>query len=222
MEKYDEIISLGTNCNPGLSLRELNIKKETYPFDWIRSNSKIIYDLLLNGRDKYISFNTIKSDDYYTKHLDSIDIINFPESHINYYGQYFTHYYHLTTNEVIDKFNNYFNRFFNILNSNKKVLFIHSHEEYLYHKKSRDNKLEFYNYLCKINDIIEEKYPNLSFEILNIDINNEFKNYKKIINLNMTYDLPLSDNSETHKSEYYDIYRNNITNIIKEWLLLHI
>ena len=30
MKNYDEIISLGTQCNLGLSLRELNLKKETY------------------------------------------------------------------------------------------------------------------------------------------------------------------------------------------------
>ena len=44
------------------------------------------------------------------------------------------------------------------------------------------------------------------------------KNYKNIINLNMKYNLPISDNSETHKPKYYDPYRNTITNIIKEWL----
>jgi hypothetical protein len=203
MKNYDEIISLGTQCNPGLSLRELNLKKETYPFDWVRSNSKIIYDILLNGKDKYITFDEFTSDDYYTKHLDSIDFKKFPNSHINSYGQYFTHYIKITSIELINKFNNYFKRFFNILNSNKKVLFIHSHEEYIYHK---------------INNIIEDRYPDLIFEIINIDIDNTFENYKNIINLNMKYNLPISDNSETHKPKYYDPYRNTITNIIKEWL----
>ena len=40
--KYDEIISWGSRCCPGLSLRNLNLKKkETYPFDWVRNNSKL-------------------------------------------------------------------------------------------------------------------------------------------------------------------------------------
>lgn len=34
----------------------------------------------------------------------------------------------------------------------------------------------------------------------------------------MKYDLPISDNSETHKPRYYQPYRNNITKIIKEYL----
>ena len=104
------------------------------------------------------------------------------------------------------------------VNSNKKVLFIHTHEEYIYHKKSRDNKNEFYRYLCKINDIIEEKYPNLDFEIINIDINNTSENYKNIINLNMEYNFPISDNSETHNSYFYNPYRSNITYIINKFL----
>ena len=113
--KYDEIITLGSQCYPGLSLRELKLKKETYPFDWVRSNTKIIYDVLLNGRDKYITFDGIKSDDYYTKRLDCIDFKIFPQSHINSYGQYFTHYRGITSNELKNKFNNYLDRFFNLL-----------------------------------------------------------------------------------------------------------
>ena len=64
--------------------------------------------------------------------------------------------------------NNFINSFFLnvLLNSNKKVLFIHSNEEYICHKKSRDDKVILYDYLCKINDIIKEKYPNLTFEII--------------------------------------------------------
>lgn len=33
MIKYDEIISLGSSCCPALSMRSLNLKKETYQFD---------------------------------------------------------------------------------------------------------------------------------------------------------------------------------------------
>lgn len=132
MKEYDEIISFGTQCNAGLSLRELGLKKETYPFDWIRSNSKIIYDILLHGKEKYITFDGIKSDKYYTKHLDSIDFNKFPNSHINYYGQYFTHYTNISTNEIIIKFNNYFERFFRMLQSKKKYyLFIHMKNIYI-------------------------------------------------------------------------------------------
>jgi len=217
--KYDEIISLGSSCCPGLSLRNLKLKKETYPFDWVRNNSKIIYDVLLNGKDRYLSFdNEIISDDFYVKDLHSHTNPGFENSHINYYGQHFTHYININMNELKDKFNTYLDRLINLLNSNKKVLFIHSHEEYIYHYKSRDNKMELFRYLCKINDLLEEKYPSLIFEIINIDINNKFENYKNIINLDMEFNLPFSDKCEHHQFKYYNLYRNNITEIISSYL----
>ena len=217
--KYDEIVSLGSNCCPGLSLRNLNLKKETYPFDWVRNNSKIIYDVLLNGKDKFLKFNNKDiSDDFYLKNLHHFTHKNFKGSHINYYGQHFTHYTELNTEELITKFNKYLNRFLNLLTSNKKVLFIHSNEEYIYHKRSRDHKVILYDYLCKTNDLIREKYPALSFKIINIDINNKFENYENITNLTMNYDLSLSDNCEHHIPKFYNLYRDNITSIIKEFL----
>ena len=146
-------------------------------------------------------------------------------SHVNWYGQYFTHYNgcrgKYSVDEVKTKFNRYFDRFFKLLNSNKNVLFIHTHEEYIYHKKSRDNKVEFYNYLCKINDLLEEKYPNLKFDIINIDINNNFENYKNIVNLNAEYNLTIDYGGNikgTHSANCYDPYRNEVTRLIGEYL----
>lgn len=214
---YDEIISLGSNCSPGLSLRKLNIKKETYPFDWVRSNSKIIYDVLLNGKDKYLNFsNENISNDFYLNDLHSY-LENSKNSYVNYYGQYFTHYKNITQKDLKIKFDRYLNRFFDLLKTNKKVLFIHTNEEFIYHKKSRDDKSELYKYLCKINDLIEEKYPELTFEIINIDINNTFDNYKNITNINMVYNLSFSDECEHHSSKFYNLYRNNVTSIIKNF-----
>lgn len=217
--KYDIIVSLGSSCCPGLSLRELDLKHKTFPFDWVRSNTKIIYDILINGKDNFLSFNNkYVSDDFYIKDLHLYTHSNFPNSHINYYGQHFTHYIDISTNDLIKKYDNYINRFMRLLSLNKKILFVHSNEEYIYHKKSRDDKLILYNYLCKINDIIIDKYPQLEFEIINIDIDNTFENYKNIINLNMEYDLPFSDYCEHHSSDFYNIYRDNITTILKKYI----
>ena len=41
---------------------------------------------------------------------------------INYYGQHFTHYTNLNTEELITKFNHYLDRFFNLLNSNEEYI----------------------------------------------------------------------------------------------------
>lgn len=218
MVKFDEIISLGSQCDPALTLKILNLKNKTYPFDWVRSNSKIIFDVLLNGKTNYITFNSEKNNEYYTKSIDEVDFKDFPETHINLYGQYFAHYINISTNDLIDKFNNYFERFYSVLNDNKKILFIHTHEEYIYHKKSRDDKDMFYDYLCKINDLLEKNYPTLDFTILNIDINNMYKNHGKIINMSIEYNMKISDNCETHKGEFFHPYRHKITDTVIKYL----
>jgi hypothetical protein len=217
MNTYDEVMSIGSNCAPGLSLRQFKIKKETYPFDWVRTNSKIIYDVLLTGPEKYTSFNSVISDNYFLKDLHSYTHPNFNKTHINHYGQHFTHYLDISMVDLINKFTRYLDRFFELLNSNKKILFIHSNEEFIYHKKSRDKKEEFYEYLCKINDILIEKYPKIEFKIINIDIDNKFKDYKNIsnLNLNLKYDFKLSDFCENHEKKYVKFYRNEVTKIIK-------
>ena len=217
--KYDKIIPLGSSCCPGLSLISLNLRKEAYPFDWVRSNSKIIYDVLVNGKDKYLTFNNEHvSNDFYVNDLHSFTQPGFNGSHINQYGQHFTHYTDLNTEQLKTKFDKYLDRFFDLLNCNKRVLFIHSNEEHIYHKKTRDDRVILYDYLCKINDIIKEKFPNLTFKILNIDINNTFENYGDIINLNMNYGLSFSDKCEHHSPKFYNPYRNNVTYIIKNFI----
>ena len=75
-----------------------------------------------------------------------------------------------------------------------------------------------YNYLCQINDSLESKYPNLNFEIINIDINNKFNDYKSIKNLSMPNKFSLSDRCETHTPINYNLYRNSITEIIRQYI----
>ena len=49
-------------------------------------------------------------------------------------------------------------------------------------------------------------------------MNNNFENYKNIVNLNMEYELALSNKCEHHAHHFYGPYRNNITDIIKQYL----
>ena len=69
MKNYENYISLGSSCVLSLSLRELGLKTETHPFDWVRSNNKIIYDILSNGAENFLSFNNEISDDFYINEM---------------------------------------------------------------------------------------------------------------------------------------------------------
>ena len=159
------------------------------------------------------------SENYFLKDLHGYIHPKYNISHINYYGKHFTHYNNICTEEIVKKFNNYLIRFEQLLkNKNKKILFIHSNEEYIYHKFSRDNKEILYNYLCQINDSLDSKYTNINFEIINIDINNKFNDYKSIKNLSMPNKFSLSDRCENHTPIYYNLYRRNITEIIRQYI----
>jgi hypothetical protein len=218
LSEYDAVISLGSNCAPGLTLRDLCYKQKTYPFDWVRTNAKIIYDVLLNGFDNYLQFNGKVSNDFLLNNLHSYTNPHFSKSYVNYYGQHFTHYTDISVNELLTKFTRYAERFTELLNSNKHILFIHANEEFIYHKKARDAKYELYEYLCKINDVLTDKYPLLTFTILNIDIENDCKDYKNIVNINIDYDLGYSASCEYHTPYYYTKYRNGLTEILRRFL----
>lgn len=211
------IISLGNNCDPALSLRDLGLRSEAYPFDWVRSNPKIIYDTLINGPDKYISFGKEVSDDFEIKHMfDCFAIIKelCPTSHINYYGQNFTHYTKISQAELIEKLTRYFNRFFDRLKNSDSIKFVHTTENYIFHKLSRDNKDVYFDYLIKISDHLHNEYKKLNFEIFNLEIGNKRDDTEFIKNYTLKYDLPFSDECENHTSEFFKPFRKEVTKII--------
>ena len=212
-------ISLGNNCAPAFTLNDLCLRNKAYPFDWVRSNPKIIYDFLLDRGIKYIDFGNVISDQYELKDLHSYTIhSSFPKSHINYYGQYFGHYTHIPKHQLILKFKKYIDRFFNSLENEKRITFIHTTENYIYHKLSRDHADEYYDYLKKIERFLEAQYPNLEFKIINIEIGNARRNTKHIRNYDLPYDLPFCDYCENHNStdKFFKLYRDNVTKKMKE------
>jgi hypothetical protein len=223
MLKYSQIISLGSNCAPGLSLRELNLKGETFPFDWIVSSPEIIYDICKNGPEKFLTFSS-ESTNLITRHffeqLFKNSIQDFPHKKClkNVYGQYFTHYIGQSQRTIKTKFNRYIERFFNVLKTSTDILFIHSSEEYVYHKMSRENTENNYNHLVLFSEWLHAYNPLLNFKILNVEINNKYQNTYFIDNINMEYDLDFSDNCEYHDGEHYSLYRNTLTSLINSYI----
>ena len=221
-----DYISLGNNCDASLSLRELGVKQETYPFDWVRSNTKIIYDVLVNGPSKYLRFGKHEFSDYNIPSEYEIKDMyacfnkrrEFMYSHINYYGQHFMHYTDYTMLELKGIFERYLNRFFEVLNTSKKIFFFHTTENYILHKLSRDNKEVYYDYLVKISDYFRDNYPHLDFKIFNIEIDNRREDTDHIIQYSMNYDLPFLDYCEDTSDEFIIPFRSEVTRVIKEIL----
>jgi hypothetical protein len=226
--QYEDIISLGNNCNPGLSLRELGLIKETYPFDWVRSNPKIIYDVLTNGPERYVEFGRPDANNYDVlgefeiKHMFACfnnKQRTFPASHINYYGQHFTHYVDVPTDDLKKTFDRYMKRFFDRLRNSPSIVFLHTTETYILHKLSRDNKNFYYDYLDKIAKHLETNYPALTFQIINIEVDKQREDTRHILNYSMNYNLPYSDQCEAYTDEFLVPFRKEVTRILKEILM---
>jgi hypothetical protein len=131
-------MSIGHDCSPAATLRNLNIRSYAMPFDWVVSNLQIIKDCIednFNDYHKNLIFNSTK-----TRLIDT-------------YGFQFPHDYPLNTNQIdilkigegvigeeknktiIENWNNYHSialekytrrieRLFNYLNSNDNLIIL--------------------------------------------------------------------------------------------------
>lgn len=50
-----EVISLGFSCLVSYQLKEMGLKKASYPFDWIFSNEKVVIDCLENNFKNFLN-----------------------------------------------------------------------------------------------------------------------------------------------------------------------
>ena len=141
MEYFDRIISLGMDCGVAGSLRNIGYKDFSYPFDWNVTTLKFIIN---SFNSKFKNFENIfdkceKSGNGSLKYDNSI---------------YFFHDDKKVTNNLKQKYIKRSLRLNNLLNSNKKILFI---------RKAPNDKIKDIQLLKK--EIIIN-YPNLKFKLL--------------------------------------------------------
>lgn len=193
--EYDYIVSIGNKCPTAMILTELNIYKESFPFDYIPTTPYLILKYLQNQDDFYPEKNIVRTkDDVWFGHFD----IN------NNY------------NETIEKFKRRFARLFYILQDKKKILFVYTSEADVYNEMNNrynDN----YNQLKKIVEYIIEIYKYDSFKILCIHTNKSFNDTNNIVNYTINVpDKYCSNDMSTHTDETISQYRNTLNNLLKE------
>ena len=109
MIKY--IIPIGADCYSAISLDELNLRKISLPFDYIYSDMNMIRDCIENNFEKFIDINNYK--------------ISGRRGCVNrFYKKKFPHF-NMFEQEVMNKMKKRINKFYYILNSNEKKLFVH-------------------------------------------------------------------------------------------------
>lgn len=163
---FDEIVSLGYNCYVADVLKKGKFRKFAYPFDWTISNLSLVEKVLKNPdsfpllSSKELEYITFGEEHYYyiTSEKTLISIHDFKSEDKN----------SPINNEIYEKYIRRIERFKNILNSGKKILFIRLA------KFPRDCSKEFGmiseqdtpEKIGKLADLISELYPNLKFKIL--------------------------------------------------------
>jgi len=192
---YDYIVSIGNKCPTAMILKDLNIYKDSFPFDYIPTTPFLILKYLQNQDDFYPKKNVIRTND----------------------GVWFGHFdINNKYIETIDTFKRRFERLFSLLQNKKKILFVYTSEADVYNEMNNrynDN----YKELTKIVDYITETYKYDNFKILCIHTNKSFADTNNMINYTINVsEKYMSDDMSTHTGDICQQYRNTLHNLLKE------
>ena len=204
-------ISFGSRCHTSAFLKRNNLKKESYPFDWIYSNLNLILDCLKTN------FKYFLDKQYYSIHDENSKL----QTHLLYYPNGTTMFNH--HNPLLEKDYNYFKRcicrLYNILKSDEKKLFMIIVDENEYNEyysfpdyKLYDHQNDFVNFSNELKCITN------NFELLIIFHKKTGFNYWEYTindNITMVYFTTLSfSNGVEFINQDDNVYLDNIyTNI---------
>ena len=106
-------ISLGQNCSSAWYLKQLGLKNESYPFDWIFSSPEIVFDCIKNNFSKLLEKEQIKPN-------------NKGESagHLIYHSNLFHHRSPLKSDDDYQYYVRCCNRFSSQVNSDSSIVFL--------------------------------------------------------------------------------------------------
>jgi hypothetical protein len=156
---YDQAVSLGFSCQVVWQLETNGKRSLAYPFDWVHTHSVSLLSFLANKGAGFLELKNISIQGKYagdTAHMKVVDIIN---GIISYHdiisSPLFGNY-----KAVKAKYDRRIKRFFELLNSNKKVLFV----------RQGDTKAEIEH----LDYFLHESYPNLNYDILAVNCTEEY------------------------------------------------
>lgn len=221
MEPSPIIISLGNQCAPALASRALGHHTYTFPFDWVPTNPMVIFDCLNTNFDKYVTLGSPcalgdMNDDLIL--FQQTDNRSFPINYINTYNCWFCHDRDKPSHILSETLSRRAERLISTITSGEKILFVFSNEPSIYYKTFRDKEDLYYEYIVNLQNILIEKYKCDNFKILCIFINRVFPDTPHIKCINMKWLGPTSNNGEAHISKTYEPFRNNVKNILRDYL----
>jgi len=186
-------VSLGFNCNVGLSLRNCNLNENTNAFDWLVSHPKDILHILKENINEFLIDDPIFLDfsmekqKFYIADSDRVPMIYDKNTNL-----IFAHDYDGTQESIIKTKNTYKRRIIrlrNMLNANNKILFIFSgksdYSDYINNSHSiisledKTDCKQYFFYLQEIAKYFKTNFPKLNFHILAFNLFNEHKDFEK-------------------------------------------
>jgi hypothetical protein len=214
-----EIISLGSNCCVAYQKQQLNLKKETYPFDWLRVDS-------LNDINQCLDDNFY----YFTKWIKINESTKFPifrddfeindsKSIImqNKYNMRFYHDFSDNSNEeeIREKYERRIKRFYQLIHSTTKIHFIR--DEVRANKINNDIIDKFINNIIKINPkcqftltiILHQPKTILDDSILKTDHKSVSETTNVVLKINLVIDNKEFGDWTRPNVDWVDIFKIN-------------
>lgn len=192
---YDAIVSIGNKCPTAMILRELEIYKESFPFDYVPTTPKLIIKYLKNS----ILFYPTRGEEVTSD------------------GVWFGHYNISEGYDVtVEMFKRRFDRLFSLLSEKKKILFVYTAEADIYNELGN----RYNNNFQDLNDLslyIEDTYKYTDFNILAIHTNKSFESDNRILNYTITVDNKyLSENKKTNIPDVFVPYRTVLKSLLNK------
>ncbi len=116
LNNYDFIIPIGSNCRIGMALRDLGIRKVSFPLDWTLTTSKSIYNCFEDNFENFLNRESCIE-----QNLKSI--VDFPHVQNIKYNVNITHEPTIDDNSI-QKYNRKVENLKNVLHNSKNILLV--------------------------------------------------------------------------------------------------
>ncbi len=204
MEEINYVCSLGFNCHTATFLKSNKLKLASYPFDWIVSDIRILYESLKDD------FSDFLNRDLY------LDLSQQNRcGHKKYCYNMFHHHNPLNKDTDYLYFNRCVNRFRNLLKTIDPKLFIITiiNEEHGIGNSLTDEKK---NIFIDFNNFFKNYTENYKILII-VNYSNKTCNNHKITNIDNLIFLEMDSLSKSSGTSFYNSIDNTyLSNIIKE------
>ena len=159
-EPYDEAVSLGYGCQVAWQLKANGIRSLSYPFDWFHTPFNGLVGFITLKGSNFLDVNQISIVGPYAGDPGCLQVVDLCYGITSYHdfsaNPPFANYWHIKL-----KYDRRIKRFFDLLKSNKRILFI----------RQGDSRHQIE---C-LDALLQQIYPRLNYSILAVNDSEEYK-----------------------------------------------